>query len=102
ALKHLKKQKMIQNIPLQDYVAAVSVGIVDGTLMLDLNYEEDSRADVDMNVVMLGRGDFVEVQGTAEREPFSKAQVNQMLTLAKQGIQDLIRIQKRQLGALLP
>ncbi len=102
ALKHLKKQKIIQKIPLKDYVAAVSVGIVDGTLILDLNYEEDSRADVDMNVVMLGRGDFVEVQGTAERQPFSRTQANQMLTLAKQGIQDLIRIQKRQLGALLP
>jgi ribonuclease PH len=102
ALKRLKKQKILKNIPLKDYVAAVSVGIVEGELLLDLNYEEDSRADVDMNVVMLGRGDFVEVQGTAEREPFSKAQTGQMLTLAQEGIQDLIRIQKRHLGALLP
>lgn len=102
ALKRLKKQKILKSIPLKDYVAAVSVGIVEGELLLDLNYEEDSRADVDMNVVMLGRGDFVEVQGTAEREPFSKTQAGQMLTLAQEGIQDLIRIQKRHLGALLP
>ena len=101
ALKYLQKQKILKCIPLKDYVAAVSVGFVAGTLALDLNYEEDSRADVDMNVVMLGRGDFVEVQGTAEREPFSKAQADQMLTLARKGIQDLIKIQKRQVGGFL-
>ena len=101
ALNHLKRSKILKSIPLKDYVAAVSVGIVEGTLVLDLNYEEDSRADVDMNVVMLGRGNFVEVQGTAEREPFSKAQADQMLTLAGKGIQELIEIQKKKLGGLL-
>ena len=101
ALKYLKKHKVLKGVPLKDYVAAVSVGIVDGAIALDLDYAEDSRADVDMNVVMLGRGAFVEVQGTAERAPFLKDQVDQMLSLARKGIQDLVKIQQRHLGEIL-
>src|SRR5512135_1294628 len=72
ALRHLKKQKMIETVPLTDYLAAVSVGIVERKPVLDLCYAEDSEADVDMNLVMTGKGAIVEVQGTAEGEPFSK------------------------------
>lgn len=79
--------------PLKDSVAAVSVGIVDGTAMLDLPYEEDVRADTDMNVVITGSGDFIEVQGTAEEAPFNRDELNQMLDLALEGAQQLTDIQ---------
>jgi ribonuclease PH len=79
-------------------VAAVSVGIVDGVPLLDLKYDEDSRAEVDMNLVCTGDGRFIEIQGTAEREPFSKEQMDQMLLLANQGIAQLIRIQRETLA----
>ncbi|MBU3933960.1 MAG: ribonuclease PH, partial [Candidatus Omnitrophica bacterium] len=79
------------------YVAATSVGICSGKLLLDLDYEEDSGASVDMNVVMTGKGKFVEIQGTAEKEPFSKEQMEDLLKLARKGIKDLIGIQKRTL-----
>jgi ribonuclease PH len=94
ALGRLKKQGLMEEIPLTDYVAAVSVGVYQGNLVLDLNYEEDSKADMDMNIVMVGRGDFVEVQGTAERNPFSKKQLDQLLDLAKKGINQLVKVQK--------
>jgi len=80
--------------PLTDAVAAVSVGIVDGVCVLDLPYEEDSRADVDMNVVMTGSGRFVEVQGTAEGAPFSKGELDEMLSLAEHGIGELLELQR--------
>ena len=83
-----------------DYLAAVSVGIVDGQVMLDLNYVEDSQADMDMNVVMLGNGRFVEIQGTAERQPFTKTQNDALLKLAAKGIRQLFKIQKEQLKGL--
>jgi ribonuclease PH len=75
-------------------VAAVSVGMVDNTPLLDLKYDEDSRAEVDMNVVCTGDGRFIEVQGTAEREPFSRSQMDDLLELARQGIATLIGMQK--------
>lgn len=94
ALQKLKKAGFIQSIPLKDYVAAVSVGIVKGEPMLDLCYEEDSSADVDMNIVMTGKGEFIEIQGTGERTTFNHSQMGKLLDLAKKGITDLIEIQK--------
>jgi len=78
-----------------DHVAAVSVGIVDGEVLLDLEYESDVAADVDMNVVMSGRGELVEVQGTAEHKTFTRKQLNAMLDLARQGIEQLIELQRQ-------
>lgn len=95
ALKKLQKEGVLTTLPVKDYLAAVSVGIVDGVLMVDLNYEEDSKADVDMNVIMTGSGRLVEVQGTAEAAPFTKKQLNQMLDLAAQATQKLIQLQKQ-------
>ena len=94
ALSKLKKQGVIESIPIRDYIAATSVGIFGGKLILDLNYEEDSKAEVDMNVVMIGKGDFIEIQGTAERKTFNKEQMDGLLDLAKKGIEGLIGIQK--------
>jgi ribonuclease PH len=84
--------------PLSSSVAAVSVGIVDGRVLLDLNYREDSRADVDMNVVMTGAGEFIEVQGTGERTTFTFDQLQSLLDAARQGIQQLTELQQRALG----
>ncbi len=95
AVTKLKKEKLIADSPIRDYVAAISVGIVEGEAVLDLCYEQDSTAEVDMNVVMTGAGDFVEVQGTAEGKPFSKTQMDKMLTLAKKGISELVSMQKQ-------
>jgi len=98
ALKKLRDNGVIDNIPLKDYVAAVSVGMVDGEVLLDLEYVEDSRAEVDMNVVMTGRGEFVEIQGTGEKSCYSRAQLDDMLALAEKGIRELIDAQKAILG----
>jgi ribonuclease PH len=81
--------------PIQDSVAAVSVGIIDGKVLLDLSYEEDSRADVDMNFVMTGSSKFVEVQGTAESAPFTRKQMERMTEMAQDGIRELLKAQKR-------
>jgi ribonuclease PH len=94
ALRHVKKQGLIEQIPVLDYLAAVSVGIVDGKPMLDLCYTEDSGAEVDMNLVMTGKGKIVEVQGTAEGEPFSQAELGKLLALGEKGIKQLIQKQK--------
>jgi ribonuclease PH len=94
AVKHLLKNGKIKKNPLISEVAAVSVGIVKGVAVLDLNYEEDSTAEVDMNVVCTGGGKFIELQGTAEREPFSKDQMDEMLVLAEKGINQLFSIQR--------
>jgi ribonuclease PH len=94
ALKFLKKRNIIERMPLLDYVAAVSVGIMGKDLLLDLAYDEDSKADVDMNIIMTGQGKFIEIQGTAERAPFDKAQMDSLLDLAKKGITELIDIQR--------
>ena len=75
AMKKLKKDKLIDQIPIRDYVAAISVGIIDGKNLLDLDYSEDSEADVDLNIIKTGSGGFVEIQGTAEREPFADKQM---------------------------
>jgi ribonuclease PH len=97
-LEKLKKENLFEKAPLKDYVAATSVGICKGKAVLDLTYEEDSTACVDMNVVMTGEGRFVELQGTAEKEPFSKTQMADLLALARKGIRELISIQKKALG----
>jgi ribonuclease PH len=102
ALHKLKKDGVLENIPIKDYVAATSVGIVGGDLLLDLSYEEDSKAQVDMNIVMTGSGEFIEIQGTAERKPFSKNQMNELLGLAKDGLEDLFDIQRSLLKDILP
>ena len=86
--------------PLRDFVAAISVGIVDGEILLDLNYEEDSRADVDMNLVMTAGYKVVELQATAERQVFDENQLGKMMGLARQGVQSLIAKQQAILGML--
>jgi ribonuclease PH len=85
--------------PIKDSVAAVSVGIIDGKVLLDLSYQEDSRADVDMNFVMTGSGKFIEVQGTAESAPFTGKQMERMTEMAQEGIRELIKAQKKVLGS---
>lgn len=86
--------------PIKDSVAAVSVGIIDGKVILDLSYEEDSRADVDMNFVMTGSGKFVEVQGTAESAPFTGKQMERMTEIAQEGIRELLKAQKKILASI--
>jgi ribonuclease PH len=94
ASQQLLKAGKIQRSVVHDQVAAISVGIVGNTPLLDLKYDEDSRAEVDMNVVCTGDGRFIELQGTAEREPFSRAQMDELVTLGTRGIEALISIQK--------
>ncbi len=99
AVSWLLAQKRIAASPIRDFVAAVSVGIVQGTPLLDLEYVEDAGCDTDMNVVMTGSGGFVEVQGTAEGTPFSRAEMDRLLALATQGIADLVAAQRQALAA---
>jgi ribonuclease PH len=94
AVSHMLGEKLIAASPLLDFVAAVSVGVYQGTPVLDLDYDEDSACDTDMNIVMTGGGGLVEVQGTAEGKPFTRAEMNAMLDLAQKGIQQLIAAQK--------
>jgi len=101
ALNKLKKDGILNKIPIKDFVAATSVGIVNSGLLLDLTYEEDSKAEVDMNIVMTGRGEFIEIQGTAERKTFNKEQMDKLLGLAKKGIEELIAIQQGHLKDIL-
>jgi ribonuclease PH len=101
AMDKLKKQDMLRTIPVNDYVAATSVGIVGGMPLLDLAYEEDSKADVDMNIVKTGDGRFIEVQGTAESEPFSSDALAGLLELADRGISHLIEKQREIVGPIL-
>src|SRR5438128_11271520 len=98
ALETLRKRDVIKTIPLSDYVAATSVGIVDGEPLLDLAYDDDSRAEVDMNVVMTGSGKFIEVQGTAEALPFGRDALNGLLDLAQLGITQLVEKQRAIVG----
>ena len=98
--KKLKQDGLVQKMPVSDFVSAISVGMVDGQVLLDLEYEEDSHADVDMNFVMTGAGLFIEVQGTAEHAPFSKEKMNAMTDLAALGIQKIIARQKEIVGDL--
>ncbi|MEW6162615.1 MAG: ribonuclease PH [Nitrospirota bacterium] len=95
ALRYALRNGLIEKIPIKDYLAAISVGVVNGEPRLDLCYLEDSVAEVDMNIVMTGSGRFVEIQGTAEGMTFSKATLDSLITLAEEGINSLIEIQKR-------
>ncbi|MGN6260938.1 MAG: ribonuclease PH [Ralstonia sp.] len=98
AVSVMREKGLLVGNPVRDFVAAVSVGVVDGVPVLDLDYPEDSACDTDMNVVMTGSGGFVEVQGTAEGKPFSRAEMDALLNLADQGIRTLIGLQKQALG----
>jgi ribonuclease PH len=98
AMSWLVSRKLLSSVPLKDFVAAVSVGVYHGTPVLDLDYPEDSACGCDMNVVMTGAGNFVEVQGTAEGETFSRTEMDALLALAAKGIAELIGHQKRALG----
>ncbi len=97
-LRRARKQGMLATIPVTDYLAAISVGLVGGKPMLDLCYTEDSAAEVDMNLVMTGKGGLVEVQGTAEGGPFSKNELNKLIALGEKGIKALVRKQQDLLG----
>lgn len=100
AILWMNKKKMIATVPIKDFVAAISVGVYQGVSVLDLNYIEDSKADVDMNVVMIGRGEFVEVQGTGEGGTFSETQMKALLGLARKGVKELLSVQKKNLPTL--
>jgi len=100
ASRRWMKQGTIRENPVKDSVAAVSVGIVNGKALLDLTYEEDSQAEVDMNFVMTGSGKFVEVQGTAESAPFTKKGLDRMAEIAQQGIRELLKVQKKVLSQI--
>ncbi len=99
AVNKLIADGVLQTSPIKDHVAAISVGILDGTPLLDLEYVEDSACDTDMNVVMTGSGHFVEVQGTAEGNAFSRSEMDALLDLAEKGIGELVQMQKQALGA---
>ena len=98
ALEKLQTSGIFDSLPLNDYVAATSVGIINEQVVADLAYEEDSKAEVDMNVVKTGNGRFIEVQGTAEGEPFSDIELNNLLSLAGDSINQLITIQREIVG----
>ncbi|MCK8815839.1 ribonuclease PH [Natroniella sulfidigena] len=98
ALDYMIKEEMIEKIPVNGLVAAVSVGIVDGELLLDLCYAEDSNAKVDLNLVMTGEGEVIEIQGTGEESPFSRENLTELVELAEQGIKELVKYQREALG----
>ncbi len=100
ALQYLKSEKKIEKIPVKHYLAATSVGIVDGEMLLDLEFKEDSCAQVDMNIVMTERQEVVEIQGTAEDRPFSMRNLNQLIELAETGIQQVVEKEKEIIGEL--
>lgn len=99
AFQYLLKEGRIKKDPMREYLAATSVGIVGGVSLLDLNYEEDSKADVDMNLVLTESGKIVEIQGTAEHEPFGKNKLDELMELGTKGVKELIALQKRTIGA---
>jgi ribonuclease PH len=98
ALRTLVKRGVLSQVPVQDHVAAISVGIVDGVPLLDLAYDEDSRADVDMNIIKTSDGRYIEIQGTAETTPFGRDRLYDMLAMADAGIAELVEIQTQALG----
>ena len=102
AVSHLLDKKLLAASPIRDFVAAVSVGVYQGAAVLDLDYPEDSACDTDMNVVMTGSGGLIEVQGTAEGAPFSRAEMNALLDLAQKGIAQLVAAQKTALAGEWP
>jgi ribonuclease PH len=97
AFRRIVDNGIIKKVPIKDSVAAISVGKVEGKILLDLNYNEDSRAEVDMNVVMTGQGRFVEIQGTAEEAAFTKRELDELTQIAHKGIRELTKIQKKSL-----
>ena len=101
ALERLRSQAVLSRVPVSDYVAATSVGVVAGTPLLDLAYDEDSRAEVDMNVVKTAGGHYIELQGTAETKPFDRAGLDALLALADRGINQLIEKQREVVGKIL-
>ena len=101
AFERLREQGAITRMPITQYVAATSVGVIDGAPMLDLAYDEDSKAEVDMNVVKTSDGRFIEVQGTAETKPFDRAALDQLLALADEGLKQLIEKQREIVGKIL-
>ncbi|NZD58354.1 ribonuclease PH [Sphaerotilus montanus] len=101
AVATLLAQGLIADTPIRDHVAAISVGLLDGVALLDLEYVEDSACDTDMNVVMTGSGGFVEVQGTAEGTPFSRAEMDTLIALADAGIRDLVALQRQALSTAI-
>jgi ribonuclease PH len=100
ALKRMKDARMVEHVPVRQYLAAVSCGIVDATPMLDLDYTEDFKASTDLNCVMMEDGGLVELQATAEGAPYTRGELDSMLTLAHKGIKDLIVGQKRAIATL--
>jgi ribonuclease PH len=101
ALERVREKGLLPRVPVTNYVAATSVGVIGGTPMLDLAYEEDSRADVDMNIIKTSDGRFIEVQGTAEAQPFSRAELDALLALADTGVATLIARQREVVGKIL-
>jgi ribonuclease PH len=101
AMQRMREAGQIKTIPVQDYVAATSVGVVGGIAMLDLAYDEDSKADVDMNIVKTGDGRFIEVQGTAEGAPFERQALDDLMALGDKGIRDLVALQQTIVGGIL-
>lgn len=95
AIRYAQENRIIDKQPVKNYIAAVSVGIIDGKPMLDLSYEEDAAAEVDMNIVMTDSDKFIEIQGTAELNPFDNNMLQELLSLAKSGIKEIIAIQKK-------
>jgi ribonuclease PH len=102
ALQRMREAGQIKSIPVQDYVAATSVGVVGGLPMLDLAYDEDSRADVDMNIIKTGDGRFIEIQGTAEGPPFERQALDDLMALGDKGIKELVALQKTIVGDFVP
>ncbi|WP_068783152.1 ribonuclease PH [Paenibacillus phocaensis] len=100
AMHKIAQKHALPKFPITDFLASVSVGIVGEDTLLDLNYEEDSKAKVDMNVVMTGRGQFVEVQGTGEENPFSRTELDGLLAIAEKGIREMIEQQREALGPI--
>jgi len=100
ALRKMQDAGLIKELPAEDFIGAISIGVVNGATLLDLDYSEDSKADIDMNVVMTSRGDLVEVQLSSERKPLSEEQLHEMLAIARKAIFELIRHQKDALNVL--
>ncbi|MDZ4738546.1 MAG: ribonuclease PH [Alphaproteobacteria bacterium] len=96
----MKRDQLIKSIPVKDHVAAISCGIYKGVSVLDLDYDEDSTAGTDANFVMTGKGSLVEIQGTAEGEPFSEAEFMELMSLARKGIADLVEMQRKAIGSI--
>ncbi|HER23849.1 MAG TPA: ribonuclease PH [Candidatus Atribacteria bacterium] len=100
ALTYLRAEGQLEDMPIKDYIGAISAGIVDGEMLLDLNFEEDSHAQVDLNMVMTEKGEVIEIQGTAEGKPFSKRNLGELIELAETGIKQIIEEEKKILGKL--